>query len=234
MAVVLGMVVAACMADATPLVVDPFDSSDEFEPWTAKSSPGEGAANADTFAAHDYDFGGSHDSALRVTRDPEPGLGGEDYIFTTDSDLLAGLGTYWVEFDFYAGADDLGTGPADNPAGLDLYFKGATSGTVWKHAYNPAGWSGWEHLTGNFDYAFGWFGGLEAAFATDLADASEVGIVLNYQDWDGQVYGLDNFGLHAPEPETYAALAAAFISLAITFRRRLNESLAHVRLAMRQ
>jgi hypothetical protein len=46
----------------------------------------------------------------------------------------------------------------------------------------------------------------------------------------GQKYGVDNFvrTFNVPEPETYAALGFALISICITFRRKITDTLATV------
>ncbi|MFU8779968.1 MAG: PEP-CTERM sorting domain-containing protein, partial [Kiritimatiellia bacterium] len=83
-------------------------------------------------------------------------------------------------------------------------------------------WFGW----GNDSFA----GVAGSAFSAALADVARIGIYITYQpNLAGQVYGIDNFGLTVPEPETYMILGMALLSVAVVFRRRITESLAEAR-----
>jgi hypothetical protein len=70
----------------------------------------------------------------------------------------------------------------------------------------------------------------QTAFENSLAAVTELGFVLGYQPFmDDQLYRFDNVALVTPEPGTYAALAAALVSLAVVFRKRLNEQFDAIR-----
>ena len=94
---------------------------------------------------------------------------------------------------------------------------------------NTAFGGGWQNATGPTTGAAG-----EAAWNSAFGSVDEVGLEIQWQSNAGAgVYGIDNFALHdepviaqTPEPGTYMALATALLSMGITFRRRLNHSLA--------
>ena len=179
---------------------------------------------------------GTHNSALQITA---TGVGGspEDAIFDASAgdiyngNWLGGMGgehdgvVRQVSFDFYGMA---------NMTGLDFYFSDGLS--EWHYGIDNIA-VGWKTYTVSMTYSGLWFDTLGGGTPTDFSDAlgsvSDVGIVLGYSsDIGPQLYGLDNFTLDdafvVPEPETYALLGFAILSVGLTFRKKLDESLALV------
>lgn len=163
-------------------------------------------------------------------------------VFTTDAALIGNLSTYaGMAFDFYASANNNGTGA---PISLQFYFQG--NGETWFYnigtAYINDGWDTYNVAFGYGVNAYGsssWYatGGDNdaAAFSTALAGVTRIGIEITYFDnltAPNQQYGIDDFGLTVPEPETYMALGMALLGMAFVFRKRITESLADARAMM--
>lgn len=184
-------------------------------------------------------LGGGSD-ALRITG----GNAGEphgSYVYNSTS--LAGnldynaLGIVSLQFDFYAASN--------TPAALELYFRhdsGGGSDTEWYFSISDL-YTGWHTYIVNFLTIDGWYNpdygpGAQTDLLADLVDVDEIGLLLTYQpNVSGQIYGADNWYAndvyYIPEPETYAMLAFAFVSLAITFRKNLNEQVERALAAVR-
>lgn len=164
--------------------------------------------------------------------------GGSGHLFSN------GVGN--LTFDFYANAN----ASDDLPSSLDVYFYSSSAnggaGATW--FYSVDAWntlqSGWNTVTVSFTNNLSrWYDGTDWAGA--FADVDEIGLMLGYQvGFPDQEFGIDNWTLNEipsssgsgpgpgsdiPEPETYAVLAFTFISLAITFRRKLNDTFCLVR-----
>jgi len=159
-----------------------------------------------------------------------PLVGDEDYIGTTGDGLVGnfttlggGPGVQNITFDFYA--DDV------VPGQVQLYFYSLAAGTTW---YSPSFDS---QLT-----AGSWTRGLSIGFQQDqwlfgsnwdtaIQNVDAIGVYLSsYGTLSGnQDFAMDNFQLDddtpVPEPQTYAMLGFAVLSMGFTFRRRLEESL---------
>lgn len=150
-----------------------------------------------------------------------------------------------MRFDFYAGANGDGTGA---PVGLGFYFQ-TTGGHVWYYDIaNTYIGNGWNTYAVPFIYdagvygTSGWYGYEDNSqvdllgsgdFTTDLGIVNRLGIWITYQDNNSdQVYGIDDFGLTVPEPETYVVLGMALLSVAFIFRKRITVSLAEARAMM--
>jgi len=147
-----------------------------------------------------------------------------------------------IYFDFYIDTAVVSSAPAQ----LGLYFIGdahewywdLTDSLVYNTAWNRYGanmsgssevtdFGSWYDMSGNGNWT------------TDIADVTEIGVVLGYVYNEGaQVYAIDNFTIQedpflVPEPETYAFLAMAILALGLVFRKQVDESLraafAHVR-----
>jgi len=189
------------------------------------------------------------ESAVEINADTSGDFSpGEDVIFTTGSNLagdldygLEGMAIGGIQFDFYAGA--LGEGSGGAPDALTVYFQG-DGGSVWFYNIDTSLISdNWATYYVSMGSATGWEGYASNAvgasslasgdFVGDLADVDRVGISIQYAaDLDGQVYGIDDFGLTVPEPETYLVLGMALLSIAVVFRKRISDSLADARAMM--
>jgi hypothetical protein len=131
---------------------------------------------------------------------------------------------FQVTFDFNS--------DTDMPAHLDVYMMSNLSGAeyLWfSRVDSQLSANGWSSVSvpivsGNW-YNLGQSG---ADFATDMGKIDEIGIMITWinQD-DSQLYGLDNFDVVAwepvPEPETWAMLGIAFLSIGFSFRERLDK-----------
>lgn len=145
--------------------------------------------------------------------------GNEDYY-------LPGEGRYDVSFDFYAN-DYV-------PSQLEIYFSSDTTGREWRRVIDTSSLSlnSWTTYTIAMTYDTGWTAGPGLGwgdFVADLQDVDTIGIwVYRNTSLDAQAFGLDNWEVNfvIPEPETYAAIAVALLSLALVYRKKLNESLA--------
>lgn len=166
-----------------------------------------------------------------------PGLGGNMTSYAPSGASISGM-----RFDFYAGANGsvAGTGA---PNDLGFYFQ-TTVGHVWFYDIDTlAIGNGWNTYEASFDFnaGLGWYGfddidrsgasygdGDEATFLADLALVDNLGIWITYaDDKPTGIYGIDNFGLTVPEPQTYVVLGVALLTVAFVFRKRITDSLAN-------
>jgi hypothetical protein len=219
---------------------------DSTENWAAKADPA-GPAHGTLI----QDGSGSLGAGV-LEVNAAAGEGSTDYIFTdstgTKGELIDGTGggnslnaynfgaekgepdavdaVAFIQFDFYSDSND---GGDELPGNLYFYFYTSQGGgTLWRLNIADeisAGWSNditiglWDHTTAGS----GWnqvFGG--ADWNTALGDVDEMGVMLAYTGNNGQVYGIDNYEMHNPEPGTYAVLAFALVSLGVTFRGKLR------------
>jgi hypothetical protein len=133
----------------------------------------------------------------------------DGYFFNHDANHTGDYSTVSVSFDFKVD-------PVVNEAvGLSVYF--VSGGNLWyKQFVVPANlWSpvsvsfsgvGWETLTG-------------VNFLSDVMAVEEIGVRVTHFNNDSQwAYGLDNWTVSVPEPETYALILVTLLSLGITFR----------------
>ncbi|MFC1453467.1 hypothetical protein ACFLSJ_09015 [Verrucomicrobiota bacterium] len=197
-------------------------------------------------------YGGTFGNALRLDNLVNGGqaIPPTDYFFTTDGPFTgdwnnvngSGNEARSIRFDFNGGS---GTQYQAPPAALALYFYDSATGYTWWYYLNVT--TGWQHFEinlepgpdglGDFGGVGNWFeiGGNNslAAWNSAFGSVDEVGIMLQWNagfptaNYDNQIFWIDNFSIDdsyiVPEPETYAMLACVFLSLAVMFRRRLNE-----------
>jgi hypothetical protein len=161
-----------------------------------------------------------------------PGGAPSSGLLSTDSgsflgDYTANAG-HTISFDFFF--DEAAFAATD---GLSLFFN--NSGANWYYEIDLSGQAAntWATYTVNFGSETGWSdeGGGAPSFSTAAAGVTQIGFRLNYLDGvAGQKYGVDNLTrtFNVPEPETYAALGFALISICITFRRKITDTLATV------
>lgn len=153
---------------------------------------------------------------------------------------LAVDGVRGISFDFYNPA-------ATEINGLQIYLI-AASGNVWLHPLvNDIVTGGaWGNYGANLDEdslnagTGEWFttaGDDLATWQADLATITGIGFRMYYvNNTANQIYGIDNiiiqddpYILLVPEPQTYAMLGFAFLSLGVTFRRKLEDALASLK-----
>ena len=221
---------AAVAAPAQAAIMLTNDWESGTESWTHRTNAG--SPNA-TLTDPDVSGLGGGTDALRITGG-SAGSGHESYVYNDSSltgDYINGFSSpiTSISFDFYAASN--------TAAALEVYFRhdsGGASDTEWFFTISDL-YTGWHTYYINFTTLDGWYNldygpGNQTQLLGDLVDVDEIGLLLTYQpNVSGQIYGVDNWAAHdtqyVPEPETYAMLAFAFISLAITFRRNLNEQL---------
>lgn len=190
-----------------------------------------GSASGWTNSLTSFATVGEVGGALRMTGGDPAGFPKLDSVYDTD-DLIGnylafGANTSVVQairFKFSP------TGGAFTTNSLQLYFVNGANDPWYYDITGLA--AGWNTYYANLDYGSGlWYtsdGSRQANlyFTNDLANVTQVGIVLHYPAvLTGQYYELDDFELldaPIPEPGTYAVLAFALLSLGITFRRQLS------------
>jgi hypothetical protein len=153
----------------------------------------------------------------------------EDYY----SQYMTIGGQLYAQFQFYS--------DTYLPDSLSLFFYSDVSGTGRTWAQNVSvsslGWQNYSVLLNWSPTAWvpdGGYGYTE--FNQDIMNVDRIGVwVFRNDSMNAQLYGFDNFQLHyvVPEPETYAMLAFALLSLGYTFRRRLSDSLDAMRSYLR-
>lgn len=143
-----------------------------------------------------------------------------DTIYTEGGEHIGNyqIASLFLRFDFYA-EDVL-------PLSSTLYLHSAVRDTTWEYVFANTAVDTWTPHDVSFLYSPDWSGlGGASEFWADLADIDRIGISV-VRDWPNaaqQDYGLDNWEYYAiPEPNTFAVLTAAFLSLGLTFRRRLK------------
>ncbi len=226
---------AAVVADAAVIVSNTWDYG--AEGWNIIADDGGAAFGTLSDPAV---LGGRN--ALRVTGPGAPEQYDADFVFSggfagdwtsmgTGSDQTVRS----IRFDFYAGAG----GAVDHPAGLRLYFEAAGE-HVWYYTFDVESLSsGWNFLYANLNadspsnlYGGTWWSETRTAddWAGDFGSVTDVGLWQAYQSgagYDSQIYGLDHFELHdqiyIPEPGTWLMLGFVFLSMAVIFRKRLEE-----------
>ena len=208
------------------------DAGDGLQEWAI--DPGHGSLSRES-------WGG--DGFLRIDGPADPQPTHADFVYSSgvDSGLIGdwsamgadpGKEVRSIRFDFYADAG----GAVDHPTALRLYFQGGTD--LWYYSLDVESLSsGWNFLYANINAEspsnlYGgtwWTEGAGLNWAADFGSVSEVGLWLAYQSgagYESQIYGIDNFELHdqiyIPEPGTWLMLGFAFLSMAVTFRKRLE------------
>ena len=221
LAIVMGLALCAGMANAATMVDDTWNLAG-LDGWSATDTLG----TPGTSLAGGVSLGDQ--TGLEITGNPG-GNFADTEVATGDWGATFGSGDVRsIRFDFYAGQ-------ANSPSFLQLFF--STGTYTWYYQIDVTGiaagdWNSYAvNLMANTDPG-GWysFTRTPTEFQTDLANATDVGILLSYTvNSTLQTYGLDNFELNdeylVPEPSTYAALGVALLSLALVFRRRISETM---------
>lgn len=212
-----------------------FDASGDTSDWVIKDQSGGAAIGNLSWV----DQGGSHGGVLQdsFTRPVSPDPAYFEIMYTTDNDLLTAAvagGSSSIMFDFYSA----GTKPQEvyaffETASGDAWFRDVSSyivDTGWGHANAYLGWGSWFNMS---DPVRG-----VGDFAGDLAAISQIGVMVYYRDVAGaQIYAIDNFdvdyNLNIPEPETWAFLGIAFLSIGYSFRERLDKAMSDLMVRIR-
>jgi hypothetical protein len=223
---ILMVVTGSVMGAITIYTPETWNTPGDLNGWTyAVGTPPNGGASS----VNVVDPIGGH-SAVRIAFAAQGFAAPEDEkvyaVEGSSSDRFAGnenyalRNDYGIRFNFYA--DDYTT-PSDT---LSAFFYSGTSGRTWQYAFNgPATIDTWYNYVAPMSYNANWFsvGAGEAEFNTDLADVDQLGIwVMRSSDLGAQSYGLDDFEVFVPEPETWAILAFTLLTLGITLRRKHN------------
>jgi hypothetical protein len=120
-----------------------------------------------------------------------------------------------IQFDFLA--EDV------SPTALQVRWKSATNSYVWGYAVTPPATQTWVTYRAPLENWQSWdvepFGS-EDQFLADLASVDWVGVYIFRSGMLEQDFGIDDFGLHIPEPGQVAMLAMALASSAVSMRRR--------------
>ncbi len=154
---------------------------------------------------------------------------------------LTANGINGISFNFY--------NPSATPInGLQVYL--VAGGNTWYHPLvADVTTGGWDTYGANLSFdslnagTGEWFtlaGDNLATWQGDLASVTGMGFRMNYVDnTANQIYRLDNiiiqddpYILLVPEPQTYAMLGFAFLSMGVTFRRKLEGALASLKAMM--
>jgi len=254
-AAVAAVVLGGMQAQGAYLLEYHDGESNPFASWTNvdinDDTPGSGAGTLTQNAA----VGSPSSTGLEITANTDGSIY-RDVIYTTSAALNGSTGNLstWggnndqqivgMQFDFYNDATDA-------PTGLGFYFADE-GGHVWYYDIDPSfitdGWNTYG-VTFSYNYSVygssGWYGYTDNTwtglldgtdFATDISTDGAVdrlGVWLAYETLNNdQTYGIDNFGLTIPEPETYLVLGMALLSIAVVFRKRISDSLAEARTMM--
>jgi len=215
----------------TPIAATAAISLGWAEGWTNASVEGWTTDGGDFAALTHSATGGNPDGYLRgkfsATGGPPP-IESDVFKATTAASGAAFTGDYiaadvqfvlfdflaedylpsWIELQFYAGAHG-GTGGGDH---------------LWYYSLDdPAGVGTWESYQADFSFSSGWtrgdFGETEAEFLADLEHVEWIGVYVERSgDSAEQFYGIDNFMLAVPEPETWAMLMAVAFALGLYCR----------------
>jgi hypothetical protein len=177
-------------------------------------------------------------SYLRITLpEDDPPVGVVTYANSGSSGgNFAGNANYAIDYgltlNFKVMAEDYA------PSSMAIYFGNDDSGRVWGHSFASmptagAGFVGYSLLMNNFsDWALqSGVGNTGTDFLLDLSSVDWIGLrlVRSGLSTDQQDFGIDDFVLVVPEPETVALLLAVALSMVVTFRGKLAELVARIR-----
>ncbi|MCE9613163.1 MAG: PEP-CTERM sorting domain-containing protein [Lentisphaerae bacterium] len=198
------------------------------------------APDADSVGTETYDAAGGNPAASGEAQvSYTSGIGVDvDRLTTTDAGFLGDYSSALpaaaghnqeLTFDFFWAETD----PGNNTySGLQVYFTG--NGITWYYGIDTSGQAENTWATYGVSFAPGGAGwtdtGAGGAFDTDKTLVTEIGFRFAYITSTDNTFAFDNVrrGYNVPEPETYAAIAAALIGLCMVSRKRLAELLGPV------
>ena len=133
----------------------------------------------------------------------------DGYIYNGSPSHQGDYSSTFLTFDFFSS-------PAPPTVGLSVYFIG--NGEQWNHSFVVPS-NQWTTVTMGF--GSGWTGGTD--FLAAVTNITFIGIYVNNLTVNGSsfTYGLDNWTVSVPEPETMALVMVVVFSLLITFRQPL-------------
>ncbi len=243
------MLLLSVYAQATPILGEWQDGNPyAFSGWASSSTPDfsvfiaqplGGATLSDVYGVADAGVTVNGQSAISITGTST--AQDSDMFYTTAFGTLDLTEYAGFSFDFYSANND--------PIQLGFYFR--SSASIWYYMMDPIGVGSWDNYSGAFAYAGEWQGfGISGsdytmitddslastAFGTAIQSVTQIGFFIDYSWQDGggasREYGIDDFGLTVPEPETYLALGMALLTVALVFRKNISESLAEARAMM--
>jgi len=239
--IALGLAMAAGQSFGSSIIAQETWSTapaDHAEWEAADDLPGDGDGAYGTLTHSATPVGGIG-NVLQITGGT-PETAPRDFIYTPDAPFTgnyASMGVQGIWFDFYVDPDN-----GSVPSALQLYFVSDNNEErAWFFDLSSSLTEGWNTYGANFHattptdpFGFGsWVQysefGLGGDWTADIGNITEIGIELSYLSGiGGQIYAIDNFTLDGdpflvPEPETYAFIAMALLSLAFVYRKRLEE-----------
>lgn len=178
--------------------------------------------------------------------------GKQSLAITTNTvgDYFPTLGDTFSTAAFGANANMTAYGPSGVPVGVQFQFYVDTvapaelgfffqnNNNYWYYDIYPITGSGWQTYGASFDYGTGWRGYennllgsplASGVFNTDITSVDRLGLFIVYEPNKGQTFGVHEFGMTVPEPETYLVLGMALLSVAFIFRKKITDSLAEAR-----
>lgn len=134
-----------------------------------------------------------------------------------------------VEFDFKSFTSQAGN--------LALYFASADRSWLYTLTPNPTPGDGWTHFVVDVRNFGGWNQGSGTGpfdvtnWSTDMSNVLEIGLQILANGSDGEIFGLDNFGIqyYVPEPESVWMILAVLLSMCVTFRGKIWAVMAQVK-----
>jgi len=164
--------------------------------------------------------GGNTGGWLRVTftnTTDDPGDSWSDVVSVSASNLYAGTWSNYMGIGFDFWSDDVVANA------LQVRWQSSTNSYVWGYVLTPPptqSWSSvWAPLANWDDWAIDPFGS-EDQFLADLSTIDWIGVYVSRSGSGAQDYGIDNFGLHIPEPAELIMLAVALATSAYSRRKR--------------
>jgi hypothetical protein len=204
-----GTMMASTGWGAPSLGTDSFDTPNDTSGWEGVGTEGQ------SFFTTPHPMFGGHDNgyiellfpANAINPFPQDGA-----FFNRDANHTGDYSTVSVSFDFKVD-------PVVNEAvGLSVYFMSGVN--MWtKQFVVPA--NQWSRVTVNFSNPWETSTGVD--FVSDVMAVEEIGVMVTHFNNDSQwSYGLDNWTVSVPEPETYALILVTLLSLGITFRSAIG------------
>jgi len=219
---------------------DTFDGSQDG--WTGGGGDQGGVLGTLTYNAA---LGTPADAALEIDYTHPDGTPRDDYIHDEGGDMAGdrnyaafggGDSVKFVQYSFWNNPG----GGYTQPGLLRMYFLHDLGGdeVIWYADIDTTSWAAGNWYSGMVPFfeSTWWTMDGGADWGTDIQEVDEIGFFIQYQPNTSQEYGVGYFGIDdefIPEPGTYAMLGFAFLSMGVTFRRKLNDSLEKLRKSLK-